>query len=241
MKKTLLCLLMIPLFANAKETLGVGEYRYGPDTTQNFACQAAEEKAKEHAITRYVGEQIESFAYETCQNESCDMQKNTFNEVKGEIKTIISKNVKTIENPGYTSCIVSVVADVHKIKNTINISLNEDFFNLRERDEVKFKGTSNRTGYLTVFNFYGGVYSKIYSVKIASQNNEFVIPSTHTNKIIAVLPHGQQQSKEMIMFLFTESVVDMKTSYSQNEMQSLVYSIPYQSRKVVNRYVNIVK
>ena len=58
MKKTLLCLLMIPLFANAKETLGVGEYRYGPDTTQNFACQAAEEKAKEHAITRYVGEQI---------------------------------------------------------------------------------------------------------------------------------------------------------------------------------------
>ena len=90
MKKTLLCLLMIPLFANAKETLGVGEYRYGPDTTKNFACQAAEEKAKEHAITRYVGEQIESIAYETCQNESCDMQKNTFNEVKGEIKTIIS-------------------------------------------------------------------------------------------------------------------------------------------------------
>lgn len=241
MKKTLFCLLMIPLFANAEKTLGVGEYRYGPDTTQNFACQAAEEKAKEHAITRYVGEQIESLAYEICQNESCDMQKNTHNEIKGEIKTIISKDVNTIENLGYTSCIVSIVADVQKIKNTINISLNEDFFNLREKDEIKFTGTSNRAGYLTAFNFYNGVYSKIYSVKIASHNKEFVIPSTNTNKIIAVLPDGQQQSKEMIMFLFTESVVNMQTSYSQTEMQSLVYSIPYQSRKVVNRDVNIVK
>ncbi len=68
-----------------------------------------------------------------------------------------------------------------------------------------------------------------------------MIPSTNTNKIIAVLPDGQQQSKEMIMFLFTENVVDMQTSYSQNEMQSLIYSIPFQSRKVVNRDVNIVK
>ena len=214
MKKTLLCLLIIPLFANAKETLGVGEYRYGPDTTQNFACQAAEEKAKEHAITRYVGDQIESVAYETCQNESCDLQKNTFNEIKGEIKTIISKNVKTIENSGYTSCIVSVVADVHRIKNTINISLNDDFFNLREREEVKFKGTSNRIGYLTVFNFYDG------EIKSPSMINLDIQDSLYLEKM--------KESQAVIEYLDTQ---EFDTS-----MLSLDFNIAYDS---LQRYSHV--
>jgi len=241
MKKTLFCLLFIPLFANAKETLGVGEYRYGPDTTQNFACQLAEEKAKEHAITRFVGEQIESFEYESCQNDYCETQKDTYSEIKGTIKRLISRNEKQIEQSGYTSCIVTVIADVERVKNNITIVFDEDFFHIKENDEVKFKGKVNKVGYLTVFNFYEGIYSKIYTVNIASQTKDFVIPSTNTNKIVARLPDGKSQSKEMVTFLFTENVVDMKSSYNQREMRNLIYSIPYESRKVINRYVNIVK
>lgn len=241
MKKTLLCLLLIPIFANAKQTLGVGEYRYGPDTTQNFACQLAEEKAKEHAITRFVGEQIESFEYESCQNESCETQKDTYSEIKGTIKRLISRNEKQIEQSGYTSCIVTVIADVERVKNNITIVFDEDFFHIKENDEVKFKGKVNKVGYLTVFNFYEGIYSKIYTVNIASQTKDFVIPSTNTNKIVARLPDGKSQSKEMVTFLFTENVVDLKSSYNQREMRNLIYSIPYESRKVINRYVNIVK
>ena len=154
MKKTLLCLLLVPIFANAKQTLGVGEYRYGPDTTQNFACQLAEEKAKEHAITRFVGEQIESFEYESCQNDSCETQKDTYSEIKGTIKRLISRNEKQIEQSGYTSCIVTVIADVERVKNNITIVFDEDFFHIKENDEVKFKGKVNKVGYLTVFNFY---------------------------------------------------------------------------------------
>ena len=154
---------------------------------------------------------------------------------------MLFRSEKQIEQSGYTSCIVTVIADVERVKNNITIVFDEDFFHIKENDEVKFKGKVNKVGYLTVFNFYEGIYSKIYTVNIASQTKDFVIPSTNTNKIVARLPDGKSQSKEMVTFLFTENVVDMKSSYNQREMRNLIYSIPYESRKVINRYVNIVK
>jgi negative regulator of replication initiation len=69
-----------------------------------------------------------------------------------------------------------------------------------------------------------------------------VLPSEQdTTKLTAVVPEGKQQSKEMVMFLFTTTAQELKSSYTVNEMRNLLSSMPYQHRKVVNRYVNIVK
>ena len=47
MKKVLLLSLLV---TNAFAVTGIGEYRYGPDTTENQACEFAEEKAKEDGL-----------------------------------------------------------------------------------------------------------------------------------------------------------------------------------------------
>jgi hypothetical protein len=57
MKKLLLATL---ISTNAFAVSGVGEYRYGPDTTENFACEMAEERAKSDAIVQYVGQLVEA-------------------------------------------------------------------------------------------------------------------------------------------------------------------------------------
>ena len=57
MKKILLASLIT---TNTFAITGIGEYRYGPDTTENFACEMAEERAKEDAILKYSGELIEA-------------------------------------------------------------------------------------------------------------------------------------------------------------------------------------
>ncbi len=114
MKNILLILLLVPLIANAR-TIGIGEHRYGPDTPENFACQIAEENAKQHAINRFLGEKVDSMTLESCKNEECILQRDTINESRGIIKNIIDKKIQKIENTGYQSCIVTLVADVVKI------------------------------------------------------------------------------------------------------------------------------
>jgi hypothetical protein len=240
MKNILLILLLVPLIANAR-TIGIGEHRYGPDTPENFACQMAEENAKQHAITRFLGEKVDSMTLESCKNEDCILQKDTINESRGIIKNVIDKKIQKIENTGYRSCIVTLVADVVKITNNIKFIVFDENLSFKENQEVKFTAISNKTGQLVLFNFYNGNYYRIYEQKITSQNEKFVLPS-NDRKFVAKLPVGESQSKELVMFVFFDSDnVKVKELYSQKELREFFSSVPFESYRVVNRHVNILR
>ena len=68
-----------------------------------------------------------------------------------------------------------------------------------------------------------------------------MLPYDKTRKLVAMVPDGQKQSKELVTFLFSEKDIVFKNEYSSLEMQNLIASIPPMNRKVVNRYVNIVR
>ena len=91
MKKFLLASLIT---TNVFAVTGIGEYRYGPDTTENLACELAEERAKEDAIIKYVGELIESQMKEECRREECVFHRDTFSEFNGYIKSISKKDIQ---------------------------------------------------------------------------------------------------------------------------------------------------
>jgi hypothetical protein len=57
----------------------------------------------------------------------------------------------------------------------------------------------------------------------------------------AQVPQGQVQSKELLMFLFVNQDVSMKDSYSENEMKLAVNQIPASNRRVITRYINILR
>ncbi len=237
-----LAICLFPSVVAAKQSLGIGEFRYGPDMSENVACQLAEDRAKEHAIKKFVGERIEATVSERCEESGCDFERNTYEEVNGYIKSVISRDQKVIKQPGYSSCIVSLVADVERQENPVYLYLDKSIFNYRENEEVKFRGVVNRKGVFAIYNLYDGNYHRVYVTNIAAPNKEFMIPSKQdTGKILATLPKGQSQSKEMLMFLFSERWVDFKETYTPMEMNSLIYSLPSQQRRVVNRYVNIVR
>jgi hypothetical protein len=240
MKFALLTLLLVPLIVNAR-TIGIGEHRYGPDTPENFACQIAEENAKQHAINRFLGEKIDSMTLESCKNEECILQRDTINESRGIIKNVLDKKIQKLENTGYLSCIVTIVADVVKITNNIKFVVFNENLTFKENDEVKFSAITNQTGQLVLFNFYNGNYYRIYEHKITSQNEKFVLPS-NDRKLIAKLPTGESQSKELVMFVFFDSdKIKVKDLYSQKELREFFSSIPFESYRVVNRHVNILR
>jgi hypothetical protein len=236
-KKVLLLSLLV---TNAFAVTGIGEYRYGPDTTENLACELAEEKAKEDAIIRYVGESIEAQIKEECRSEKCVFHRDTFSDFNGYIKSISKKETQKEVFPGYSSCIVTVDAEVAGAKNTIAFNV-EGKFDVRHEEELTFKVVANKVGKVGMFNYHGNKYYKVQEVKFASQRTEIVLPYDKTKKIVAMVPDGQTQSKELVTFLFSEKDIVFKNEYSSLEMKNLIASIPPMNRKVINRYVNIVK
>jgi hypothetical protein len=241
MKKLALSLLFVSSLANAKEVVGLGEYRFGPDTPQNVACEMAEDRAKENAIAKFSGESIETVTFAQCQNENCDIQRDSFAGVKGYIKTINRKSERVSQSTGHTSCIVTVYAEVEKATNAIRLKLDHDAYNFKENDEVNFRAMANKPGFLGVYNYYNGIYRVVAYQTVAAQGKEFVVPSTKKTKLVASLPAGELQSKELVTFVFTENWIDLKETYTQAEFKNLVTNIPEHKRDIVNRYVYIVR
>ncbi len=240
MRRYIIPLALVSSLVQAKIVLGVGEYRYGPDTPQNIACIMAEESAKQNAITRFAGEEVESLTSERCSEKDCELQKDTFNDVKGYIKQVHNKQERKIEMQGYTSCIVTIRADVDRLKNEIKLNLTNDSFQFKMNDEIVFRGVVNKTGNLAIYNLYENNYKKVYEEKITAINKEFMLPSSK-NRIVAKLPDDKLQSKEVIMFIFTENDLVFRDNLTELEMKSFITSIPSHQRQIVTRYVYIMR
>jgi len=240
MKKLLIPLLITSMFANAKVVTGVGEYRYGPDTSEESACIIAEQMAKEDAIAKVVGEELGTVSFEQCENENCVLQKDTISNKQGYIKELLHKDVNTNKEIGFNSCMASIRADVQVNNNPINFKLYNDDYRYNEGDEIIIKGFIDRPGTLLIFTYNNGIYSLVYGEKFAEYNYDFVLPSTQ-NRMVAVLPDGELSSKELMMVLFTDSIRDFKMMYNKAEMETLLNSIPFEKRKVINNYIYIMK
>jgi hypothetical protein len=57
----------------------------------------------------------------------------------------------------------------------------------------------------------------------------------------AELPKGSLQSKELLLFLFVNQDVLMKDSYTDIEFKSAINQIPASNRRVITRYINILR
>ena len=228
------------IVTNAFAVTGIGEYRYGPDTTENLACELAEERAKEDAIIKYVGQSVEAQIKEECMREKCVFHRDTFSELNGYIKSLTKKEIEKQLFPGYSACVVTIEAEVAGINNTIIFQV-DGKFDVKHEEEMTFKLVSNRAGKVGMFNYHGNKYYKVQEAKFASQRTEIMLPYDKTKKLVAMVPDGQKQSKELVTFLFSEKDIVFKNEYSTLEMKNLIASIPPMNRKVVNRYVNIVK
>jgi hypothetical protein len=222
---------------DANAVTGVGEYRFGPETTENMACEIAEDRAQQDALMRFNGQFIEAVIEENCLNEDCRYNQQTFNKVEGYIKKMTAKR-QVVAEQGYKICVVTINADVEKVKNEIKFSI-DGSFEYKDGDEIQFRGLSNYGGSVYLYNYYKGKYVKVLR-KVATPNDEFVLPS-ESYRMKAQLPKGEVQSKELLMFLFVNQDVSMRDSYSENEMKLAVNQIPASNRRVITRYINILR
>jgi hypothetical protein len=230
---TLLC----ANFAHAERVQGTGEYSFGPDTAENVACRLAEEKAKQNAITNFVGELIEAAQNENCKDEKCTVLSTLYTEVSGEIKTIYKRDKQVYPNRDRQVCEVDIVAEVEKITSTIKFHV-EGKNNFKQGERFVFRAVSGITGTVGVFNLVDKQYQLVYTDKVLEINKEVQIPSERY-KMQAELPNGKSHSNELLVFVFTDKNLTFKSRYSTMEFDSLIKDIPFSSRKIVNHHVSI--
>ena len=220
------------------EVVGEGEYRFGPETSQNIACSIAEQKAKENAIANFLGEYIEHSTEEVCLDQECTTHKQFFSETSGQIKRIIKKDSNVVPEKGYSVCIVDIVAVVEKIQNTISFRVNAKN-QFRNGEKFSLSVISNRTGYFAVMNVVNDRYRLIYDGRILRKNSEVRIP--REGQFEASVPPRLHQSSELLTFIFTEKRLTLKEEYSKMEFEELVKQASFTERKLVNHHINIVR
>jgi hypothetical protein len=235
MKKLLLLSFLIP--TTVFSSVGLGEYRFGPETSENLACEIAEERAKQDAIAQFIGEEIESTLMQTCINEDCSFQREVFSHLKGVITKIVKYEKEIVEEGRNRNCIVLIEANVQKIENkiTLNVETKQKF---KDGESVNFSFVTNEIGNLHVFNFYDNFYHKIDSVIIDKQNKEYKLPKEN-QKLVAFLPKNVIQSKELLVFFFTQDKIDVKNKYTVNEFKNMLLSVKPTKKQLVYRNITI--
>lgn len=222
-----------------KQVVGTGEFRFGPETSQNVACSIAEESAKKNAIANFVGEQIEHQTEQICKNEHCTEFRSLFSEISGNVKSIINKNVIIAPERGYSVCIVDVTAEIEKISNPIFLKV-EGKNEFRHGDRFVLNAISNRVGNYWLFNVIDDTYYTVYSGKILQANKEFSIPQSQ-HRLLAKVPTGKQLSKEKLIILFSGEDLTIQRQYSRMEFERLINELSFVNRKLVNHHVTIVR
>jgi len=238
MKKTVIALAFMCSIANAANVTGEGEYRFGPETAENVACQIARDRAEENAIANFVGEYIEHSTDEVCKDNHCTQYKQFYSETYGQIRSIT--NVKRMVAPDRNAsvCIVSLNAEVKKIDNYIRLSV-KGKNQFKSGEKFNFGMVSNYQGNYAVFSFVNDTYTLVANNKVVEVMKEIRVPAV--GKFEAYIEPNVYQSNELMVVLFTRDELTYQPRYSKIEFEHMVKQIDFTRRKPVNHQINIVR
>jgi hypothetical protein len=217
---------------------GTGEYRFGPETSENVACSIAEQRAKENVIANFMGEIIEHSTNEICKDTHCTTYRSMFLETTGQIKRLIDRKSIVAPDNRASVCIVDLKAEVTRLDNPIQFTVKAEN-KFKHGDKFSISVVSNRTGHYAIVNLIDDTYNVIHTGVINKKNSEIVIPEK--GKLHALLSPGQLQSQELLIVLFTEKQLTYKQRYSKIEFESMVKDMSFTTRKLVNHSIQIVR
>lgn len=235
--KKLLVLLFVLVCLPVHSNTGHGEYRFGPDLSENFACDIARQRAMEDLVLKQSGELIDRIIEQNCENEECLTQRQFFSHMEAYVRSFIERSREVETRYGYRVCKVSVTGDVRKKATDVNFIVNGSFTR-SHNERFTFNVTTNKPrGDLFVFNLYNDKYKKVYVARQLKGFDETKVP--YKGSFRAVLPEGQQLSQEMFLFLFVTNEVNVKDEFTISEMNLFLASLDPSTRKAYRRFLTI--
>lgn len=223
--------------SSASSLEGVGEYRYGPETSEAFACEVAEKKAVEDLIIRHTGETLQHLIEKNCLNEDCKTEAQTFRTVEGKVQSIDKKEIEHYVQLGYKVCKVSLIGKVKTITSSIQLSIASSL-SFKHNDLFNISIVTNTSGGdLFLFNLYNEKYVRVYQTSDLKAFKEFTFPEKGMLK--ALVLEGKEEANEKLLFLQLFGNHSIKDEYSINEMNAFLSSIPPTKKGIASRFVNV--
>lgn len=261
----LLCLLLASRVAAGEWVEGVGERLFGPDLTENRACDQAERRAREEAVRKLTGETLTSEELMVCQEKgadaACVLNRATWSTIDGTIRAVrnMRRHVGTLPG-GLRRCAVRLEADVGVASGrrdpSFDMAATINERNFREGETLEIHVAPTQPMYIAVFQWLPyekgeRQVSRIFPNPF-DRNNHFETAGTiPTGKAIAAYEMAvrfpdtvaaeTRLVDEYLMVVGTKRPIAFRDAYSLDEFRGRLLEIPRQDARIVRRAYAIVR
>jgi len=185
---TLLSFLLVSNCIHAEMAQGVGEYLYGPDTSESKACELAQDKAKAMALTSVMGEAVSNEQQLYCKETSgkrsdydCEYNSVTWSLIEGDLKSPINVKREVEVKTGFRSCKVSLEVEVivpqRKPDPNFDVKAKTNQTVFRVGDDLNLEVESTMPAHFAVFNW------------LPYENNQVIfVPLTNSSEVFDSYP-----------------------------------------------------
>lgn len=215
---------------------GTGEWRFGPDVSENYACQKAETLARLDAIRSVVGENIYADEFNQCKEikdeVKCATDRAVFSMTDSYVKKISQRSREVREFMGQKICVVALTADVTKEKPTIDAYVDGRFM-YKSGESMQFKMATNEPTKVYMFHIEGKKATMMWPTYVGTNNrvaNELTVP-TQGYRMIA----RASKFDESIVFVFSNAELNFMRDYNVDDLNAKLLSIPIKDRRIVRR------
>lgn len=251
-------LLVVSIGSQAAWISGVGEYHFGPGTSETAACSAAEERAKLDALRKFYGESLAMDQTLSCResstldssNDQCSINQILWSQIGGEIKSSRLTKRDILEIPGSKVCRIEIVGDISSSRGKpdpsfdVGLRINQSVY--RPGEKLSLELTPSGPMYVAIFNWvpYYDKSSQIIRLFPNSHdagfyiNQKKTIPSSGYALEITLpdkIPKNRSFLDEYLLVVITKDPVKWLESYSFDEFKSRVAEFPLDRIRYIKR------
>jgi hypothetical protein len=242
-----------------------GDYRYGPNISEQEACNVAAQRAKEDALRQVFGEMISVDEQFSCreksgriENRDCAYDKSTWSMIDGEIGSAVQQNQVIFNEDGAKRCWVELKVDVFKPTKRpdfdldLKVTLANSLF--KTGDNLSFEVAPSKSGYLAVFSWTPNSGDRSLVTKIFPNVIEPVglinvrrkIPGTSPSAVNYEFKLKFEDAKkdfvdEYLIFILTSRKINWMEEYNYDDFRSRLREIPGDEKRTVKRAYRIVR
>jgi hypothetical protein len=235
------------------------EYLFGPETSENEACELARNKAKSLALSQVVGEKVSSEEQLICNQTTgkssdygCEFNRISWSMIDGDIRAIKNEVRKIESREGARACVVSLEADVVEPSKKpdpdfdIRVSLNKTVFTVGDDMLVELEGT--QPAHLVIFNWLPNQKNEV--LRIIPYPSDPNIQSLHltrddASKISRKFPMETHWSDsysknkkfidEWLIIIATKKPYKWLSAYDFDQFREKLREIPIDERRIVRK------
>lgn len=235
------------------------EYLFGPETSENEACELARNKAKSLALSQVVGEKVSSEEQLICNQTTgksadygCEFNRISWSMIDGDIRAVKNEIRKIEAREGARACVVSLEADIVEPTKKpdpdfdISVKINKTVFTVGDDMLVELEGS--QPSHLVIFNWLPNQNNEV--LRIIPYPSDPNIDSVHltrgdANKIYRKFPMETHWSDsyskkkkfvdEWLIIIATKKPYKWLSGYDFDQFRERLREIPADERRIVRK------